>query len=228
MTSDTLPSERLRMSFVARYGTALLATGAALLAGRVLGPLIGDYLPYIVVFPVIALSAWYCGLGPSAVATVLALVGLKYWFMSPFHTLGVVTVRQALGMLAFLVASGAIVALGEVRLRENRVLRQAQGDLEDRVQQRTIELDHANQGLRDLTARLMQLQDDERRRIARELHDSVGQMLAALSIEFDECGGRGRPAQAGCCDDRRQQHSGRGNKQGSPDNFLSTASSAPG
>jgi hypothetical protein len=118
MTSDTFPSGRLRMRFVARYGTALLATGAALLAGRVLAPLIGDYLPYIVVFPVIALSAWYCGLGPSAVATVLALVGLKYWFMSSFHTLGVVTVRQALAMLAFLVASGAIVSAVRLAARQ--------------------------------------------------------------------------------------------------------------
>lgn len=188
MTNGTSPSERMRMSFLVRYGTALLATGAALLAGRALGPLIGDYLPYIAIFPVIALSAWYCGLGPSALATVLALAGLKYWFMSPVHTLGVGTVKQALGMLAFLVASGAIVAIGELRRRENQKLRQTQGDLEDRVQQRTAELDQANHGLRDLTARLMQLQDDERRRIARELHDSVGQMLAALSMNLTTVG----------------------------------------
>ena len=33
-------------------------------------------------------------------------------------------------------------------------------------------------------ARLLQLQDDERRRIARELHDSVGQTLAALAMNL--------------------------------------------
>jgi signal transduction histidine kinase len=36
----------------------------------------------------------------------------------------------------------------------------------------------------ELSARLLQLQDDERRRIARELHDSVGQMLAALTMNL--------------------------------------------
>lgn len=40
-------------------------------------------------------------------------------------------------------------------------------------------------GLRILSGRLMQLQDDERRRIARELHDSAGQMLAALAMNLD-------------------------------------------
>jgi signal transduction histidine kinase len=53
-----------------------------------------------------------------------------------------------------------------------------------KVQERTRELDTANKSLRDLSARLMQLQDDERRRIARELHDSVGQLLAGLSMNL--------------------------------------------
>jgi signal transduction histidine kinase len=42
--------------------------------------------------------------------------------------------------------------------------------------------------LRELSARLLQLQDDERRRIARELHDSVGQMLAALGMNLAAVG----------------------------------------
>ena len=40
----------------------------------------------------------------------------------------------------------------------------------------------AEGNLRELSARLLQLQDEERRHFARELHDSAGQMLAALSM----------------------------------------------
>lgn len=36
----------------------------------------------------------------------------------------------------------------------------------------------------ELSGRLLQLQDEERRRVARELHDGVGQLLAALSMNF--------------------------------------------
>src|SRR5271163_430561 len=42
----------------------------------------------------------------------------------------------------------------------------------------------AEEALRNLSARLLQLQDEERRRIARELHDSMGQSLAALVIHL--------------------------------------------
>jgi PAS domain S-box-containing protein len=36
----------------------------------------------------------------------------------------------------------------------------------------------------EFTSRLQQMQDDERRRIARELHDSVGQLLAAIGMNI--------------------------------------------
>jgi len=61
--------------------------------------------------------------------------------------------------------------------------------LETQVQFRTQELRRRNaeilqqsDQLRDLSGRLMFAQDEERRRIARELHDSAGQHLAALGM----------------------------------------------
>jgi len=43
----------------------------------------------------------------------------------------------------------------------------------------------AEASLRALSLRLMKLQDEERRRISRELHDSTGQCLAALCMNLD-------------------------------------------
>lgn len=65
-----------------------------------------------------------------------------------------------------------------------RELAELNSTLEVRVNKRTAELKTANDGLRELSARILQLQDDERRRIARELHDSVGQLLAAISMNM--------------------------------------------
>jgi PAS domain S-box-containing protein len=43
----------------------------------------------------------------------------------------------------------------------------------------------ANDALSELSQRLLQVRDDERRRIARDLHDSTGQKLAALKMQLD-------------------------------------------
>jgi PAS domain S-box-containing protein len=65
-----------------------------------------------------------------------------------------------------------------------QVLRLAHDELEKRVNERTVELQQKNQGLRNLSARLLQVQDEERRHIARDLHDSTGQALALLSMQL--------------------------------------------
>jgi signal transduction histidine kinase len=61
-------------------------------------------------------------------------------------------------------------------------LAELNSSLENRVTERTAELKMANESLRELSVRVLQMQDDERRRIARELHDSVGQSLAAMKM----------------------------------------------
>ena len=57
--------------------------------------------------------------------------------------------------------------------------------LMDRVQQHAEELERAQQSLRRLSGQLLQVQDDERRRLARELHDGAGQILAALNMNLE-------------------------------------------
>lgn len=57
-------------------------------------------------------------------------------------------------------------------------LRLANEDLESLVQRRTA-------ALRQLSAKLLRSQDDERRRIARNLHDSLGQYLANAKMNLD-------------------------------------------
>ena len=43
-------------------------------------------------------------------------------------------------------------------------------------------MDERTAALRRLSRRLMTMQDDERRRIARELHDGLGQEMVALKM----------------------------------------------
>src|SRR6266550_1467572 len=171
-----------------RYAVALLAAVVALLVRLGLNPFLGDYVPYITLFPAVAFCAWYCGVGPSILSVVVAVMGAKYWFIPPTHSLRIVGMPQVIGILIFLSVSSVLLAMGEVRRRREQVLWAAQRELGEAVKERTVELDKTNQNLRELSARLMQSQDDERRRIARELHDSVGQMLAALGMNLAAVG----------------------------------------
>jgi len=70
------------------------------------------------------------------------------------------------------------------------------------------ERNQAEDALRRLSGRLMELQDQERRRIARELHDSIGQCLTAIKIDLEllqrdpgqeKLGARAREALAEAC-----------------------------
>src|SRR5467141_1205519 len=50
------------------------------------------------------------------------------------------------------------------------------------LHRKTRQMELLNRELRTLSARLIATQDEERRHIARDLHDSVGQLVAALSM----------------------------------------------
>jgi PAS domain S-box-containing protein len=84
----------------------------------------------------------------------------------------------------------------EQALRESKEQLRALADgLETQVRVRTQELEQRNadvleqsEQLRELSSRLLRFQDDERRRIARELHDSAGQIITALGMSIANIG----------------------------------------
>jgi signal transduction histidine kinase len=82
---------------------------------------------------------------------------------------------------AFVLALAVFAALGllayNFRLLSREIVRTQ--DLE-RIQRENVRSSRA------LSARILELQDSERRRIARELHDSVGQYLVGLKINLEQ------------------------------------------
>lgn len=70
--------------------------------------------------------------------------------------------------------------------RTQEALRTAHEELEVRVLERTAALREANERLRILSRRLMEIQESERRAIARDLHDEIGQALTAIKLNLRE------------------------------------------
>ena len=59
-------------------------------------------------------------------------------------------------------------------------LRKSRDELESRVEERTAELEKANEELRQFPSKLISAQEEEKRKLASELHDSIGQSFAAV------------------------------------------------
>ena len=64
-------------------------------------------------------------------------------------------------------------------------LRNTRDELELHVRERTAELELANEKLRLVPSRLIAVQENERKRLAGDLHDSIGQTLAALKFRIE-------------------------------------------
>ena len=96
-----------------RYAVAILAVAVALYLRYLLIPLLGIKNPYHTVWLAVAFSAWYCGIGPSIVTTILSTLGVWHWFLPPPHSFAIQNRTDTYGMLGFLVFSAAIIVLGE-------------------------------------------------------------------------------------------------------------------
>jgi len=97
--------------------------------------------------------------------------------------------------------AGMLAVVRDVTERKNDqdALRKAHDELESRVVERTKELAAANSALKqemleraeiegqrsDLLQRVVTSQEDERRRIARDIHDKLGQRVTALRLQIE-------------------------------------------
>ena len=96
--------------------------------------------------------------------------------------------RELLEMIAAYVAPILGARLETDRWERQRrealeALQKARDELEMRVEERTSELAKSREALWRLTGRLLSVQEEERRRLARELHDDLTQRLAVLAID---------------------------------------------
>lgn len=183
---------------VERYSVALASAALSILLRAVLEPVLGHTGFYVTVYLAVAYSALVCGLWPSILTAILGTVGIVYWFVDTRKTFLIADRRDLHGLITCVLACAFFIALGEVTRVQQLRLNEAHDELEQHVAERTAELSRAlakleseivirktvEQQLRQLSVHLMTIQDEERRRIARDLHDSAGQTLAAIKMSL--------------------------------------------
>jgi len=152
----------------------MLSVAAALELKLLIDPLIIQETPFLFVFAAVMVSAWYGGLGPGLLATVLATLTTDYFFLYPIGSFSGLSPEAT--PLAIFLLEGALASLLAAGLRSSRQ-RAEQSTLRAREHQERLL--KSEQRIRDLVGRILAAQEKERRRIAYEVHDGFTQMAIA-------------------------------------------------
>src|ERR1700758_2859378 len=95
------------------YAIAAAVAIVALLFRKLLVPVMGNENPYHTVWLAVMFSAFYCGIGPAVITTVISSVGILYWFLPPYYSFTGHSNEQLFGAAGFLIFSVVIIVLGE-------------------------------------------------------------------------------------------------------------------
>jgi signal transduction histidine kinase len=120
--------------------------------------------PFMLSLAAVMVSGWYGGLGPGLLATFLAVLIGDYFFMEPFHALGLVSLAERIRAWMFSVV-GVVVS----------VLCQTLNSARRRAEENEVEA-------RSLQKELLEITDTEQRRIGHDLHDGLGQHLTGIAF----------------------------------------------
>jgi signal transduction histidine kinase len=129
-----------------RYAISIASVGIALGVASLL-PYRADPSHFTLFFAAVMVSAWYGGLGTGLLATILSAFSLDYFFIAPVYTINL-DWQAFLRLGVFLIVAVITSYLTTARRRAEEALRKAHAELEERVQERTVELTHANESLR--------------------------------------------------------------------------------
>lgn len=143
-------------------------------------------VPFLLMYGSVFIAASVSGLIAGLLASVFAGAFVIYAAVVDFgpETLTGGPLNVSLGVaVSFLIA----IAIGGIRDdRQNLIqqLQSAQVQLEARSASLEEQVAAQNIRLREMTTRLLNLQEDERAYLARELHDEVGQALTGLKLSL--------------------------------------------
>jgi signal transduction histidine kinase len=158
------------------YMVALLAVVVALVARAILHPFLqteepSTFMAYTTFMVATAFSAWFLGWGPSLLAIGVGLLVGDFFFVPPAYSLSAFSRNELPETITYLVACGVFLLIGIAKQKRTALL-----------VEKNIQIEKANERLREMSAHLLRTQDEERRKIARDLHDSVGQYLSAIAM----------------------------------------------
>lgn len=131
-----------RHSRAGRYGVAIISVGCAMLLKLDFGPWLGEESPFLLLFAAVTIAAWYGGLGPAVLATLLATLGTDYFFLHPVHRFLDLDHSSSVRLLIFLIEALTLSAFSAAlqRARERAEIEAAEQRRSRELFRNTFEL----------------------------------------------------------------------------------------
>ena len=104
------------------YGVAVVATGVTFVVRLLLWPALEDAVPLMAFFPAVIIAAYFGGLGPGLLATLLGAFIGNVVFTEPHFSLGIKSLKAVVGLPLFLLGGVMISILSESLHRTRRRL----------------------------------------------------------------------------------------------------------
>jgi len=166
------------------YGIAVFSVVAALTVSRLPAIHLQD-APVSLFLCAVILSAWFGGVGPGLVATVLSALAFNYYFLPPIHSLGPKP-DEIPRLVIFVVSALFVGSLSAAQRRAMESLRRARDDLKVTVQK----LQSANTALQ-AESRERKSAEEARREARAELArvsrvTTMGELTASLAHEVNQ------------------------------------------
>ncbi|MGA7343214.1 MAG: ATP-binding protein [Terracidiphilus sp.] len=120
-------------------------------------------LQHVIAYPFVVLffgavmgSAWFGGMVAGFVAVALSSLLVGYFFIPPLYSMTIAKGSQSF-FTAFILCAIAITVVSSARKRAETVVRTARDELEERVKERTAELEQSNREIQESERQLRQL-----------------------------------------------------------------------
>jgi len=157
-----------------RYGFTIGVVAVAFLLRLVLTKWVGPDLPTFVTFyPAVMLVAIVFGLWAGLLATAMVAGISAYWVLPP-EGFAIELLPDLVGLCVFF-GMGVLISIVAEFYRRAR----------QQAHERSLELARANEALRDLSTRLLSAHEEERKKIAGEIHDTLGSYLGAIKFKVE-------------------------------------------
>lgn len=175
-------------SFLKQVLNYFVAAGVVIFATVVRGlldPLLDESSALVTYIFAIVIAAWYGGLGPALFAMVFGLASAAYFFLAPRGSIQVHQLPSQVAVILYLFVGLSSAILSELMRRERRRAKNSAAELllkQNRLEHEILERRLAQDAYVRLLHRINELQEDDRRRISRELHDQCGQFVTGIRL----------------------------------------------